>query len=50
MIRWAKRIGDKVGEEGSFRIECNDDKTELQLSINGQGHYFDIVEKEIIEI
>ena len=50
MIRWAKRIGDKVGEEGSFRIECNDDKTELQLSINGQSHYFDIVDKEIIEV
>lgn len=50
MIRWAKRIGDKVGEKSSFRLVCEDDKTELQLDINHQTHYFDIVDKEVIEI
>ena len=52
LLQWAKKVSDKDkdGGEGSYRLSCEDSKTELYLTINANCHYFDILDKEVIEV
>ena len=52
LIKWAKKVSDKDkdGGEGSYRLSCDDSRTELYFTMNANDYYFSILDKEVIEI